>query len=400
MQEKQYREAAAEFHRAERLYLALRPVPAVPPVVQEAAVDTHKPADERPAEAETRPSTPAEPEVADTGSKRSLPEAERVVWMRATESRSQASEAGAPELVPGLFNQGEVHWENGNSFQETGALGKAREEFIKAEKKYELAAAEARAANAVPGGMVYVFRGPFTMGSSSGNRDELPEQVVTLPGFYIDENEVAVADYTRFLEATNRAMPVSWQTPSAGALRPEHPAIGVTWFDAMAYAKWAGKRLPTEAEWEKAARGTEGFTYPWGPGWEDGKCNAIGVQSDRYPTLAPVTAFPQSTSPFGCYNMAGNAIEWVSSLYRPYPYVANDGRENLNVRGPRALRGGSYRTPAAQASLRTTARFAADPLDTSLLPGFRCAANVRLPAAVTRDGTETAGRPRAPRQPQ
>jgi len=396
MEQKQYRKAAAEFRRAEELYLALGPGRVEPPDRKSEEIRTQPTDTEPPAEGTPQPGSPVEPEPEDTGPKQALPQAVRTVWRRAIEVRSQANEAGAAELVPELFNQGEVHWENGNSFQETGAFGDARQEYVKATDKYKLAAAEARAAKAVPDGMVYVFRGTFIMGSGSGNRDEQPEHAIDLPGFYIDKYEVSVADYRRFVEATNRPMPVSWNT---GAMRPEHPAIGVTWVDAMAYAKWAGKRLPTEAEWEKAARGTDGFTYPWGSAWEEGKCNAAGVKSDRYRTLAPVTAFPQSPSPFGCYNMAGNAVEWVSSLYMPYPYAAGDGRENLNLRRRRVLRGGSYHMQAAEMALRTTARFAADPLDTSLLPGFRCAADVRSPGPSTGEMAAGTGPRRAPRRP-
>ena len=120
---------------------------------------------------------------------------------------------------------------------------------------------------------------------------------------------------------------------------PNQPVTGLDWFDAWAYAEWAGKHLPTEAQWEKAARGTDGRRFPWGNEWDVSKYNAGGILG----RTANVGSYPDDRSPFGCLDMAGNVREWVRSLDWPAPYDPDDGREDVNRGGERLLRGGGWK---------------------------------------------------------
>jgi serine/threonine-protein kinase len=152
------------------------------------------------------------------------------------------------------------------------------------------------------GRMLLVPAGPFEMGRPAGSSPQTPgdpARQVTLPAFYIDETEVSNAQYRRFCEATGHPTP-----QNAGSTAPDDPVTGVSWNDAEAYAKWAGKRLPTQEEWEKAARGTDARPFPWGAQpWTN------GVPAH----LEPVTSEPSRRSPYGAYNMAGNAWEWTAT---------------------------------------------------------------------------------------
>ncbi len=148
------------------------------------------------------------------------------------------------------------------------------------------------------GQMVLVAAGNFLFG------DKAEGKSMTLPAFYIDETEVSNAEYKRFCEATGHAAP---QTPDY-AMHPDFPVSGVSYDDAKAYATWAGKRLPNEQEWEKAARGTDGRTFPWG---DTAWTSAVPTR------LESVTSEPSRRSPYGAYNMAGNVWEWTDSSYTP-----------------------------------------------------------------------------------
>jgi formylglycine-generating enzyme required for sulfatase activity len=165
-------------------------------------------------------------------------------------------------------------------------------------------------------GMILVPAGEFLFGSDAQEKfaesDELPQRVVQLPDFYIDQFEVSNIEYKRFIDDTRYPPPPSWSDGKYAEDADFYPVFEVSWWDAMAYARWAGKRLPTEAEWEKAARGGDGRRFPWGNEFDESLANA----GDGY---APVTAYLEGASPFGVVNMCGNVAEWTASPYEPYP---------------------------------------------------------------------------------
>jgi formylglycine-generating enzyme required for sulfatase activity len=167
---------------------------------------------------------------------------------------------------------------------------------------------------------------------------EQPAGPVELAEFTIGKYPVTNAQYAAFAKATGRKDAITG--------KDDHPVVNVSWDDAVAFAEWlsvqTGKlfRLPTEAEWEKAARGTDGRIYPWGDAWDPKKANTREGGAGR---TTPVGQYsPGGDSPYGCADMAGNVWEWTSSLYRPYPYEPGDGREDLKAGGARVLRGGAY----------------------------------------------------------
>ena len=243
----------------------------------------------------------------------------------------------------------------------------------------------ARAQSTDEAAMVLVPAGPFTMGSLGKGLDEdvaeSPPHEVSLLAFFIDRCEVTTAQYARFLSALGKLQDAQghalvwvgpyfqleqqdgkWQ-PQAGL--EQFPMVNVTWYGAMAYAQWAGKRLPTEAEWEKAARGSDARKYPWGNDFDPSR---FWLGQDQ---MHPVGSRPTGASPYGVMDMAGNAWEWTSSLFRPYPHVANDGREDPAAAGRRVARGGSWVGEPEIAT--TTYRFRPEPGFAHRYLGFRCA---------------------------
>ncbi|MFQ5600865.1 MAG: formylglycine-generating enzyme family protein [Candidatus Krumholzibacteriia bacterium] len=165
-------------------------------------------------------------------------------------------------------------------------------------------------------GMILIPAGEFKMGSSSEDRfadsDEKPQRIVHLPAFYIDQFEISNLDYKRFIDAVGYPPPPGWKDGNYAEGADFFPVYDVSWWEAAAYARWAGKRLPTEAEWEKAARGTDGRRFPWGNESSDDMANSG-------PGYAPINAFLEGASVYGVVNMAGNVAEWTSSVYEPYP---------------------------------------------------------------------------------
>jgi iron(II)-dependent oxidoreductase len=205
--------------------------------------------------------------------------------------------------------------------------------------------------------MILIPAGEFIMGSpeGEGENDERPQHTVFLDAFYIDKYEVTNFQYKQFMDATGHGAPADWNNEKYN--QPNQPVVGVTWHDAVAYAKWAGKRLPTEAEWEKAARGADGRIYPWGNEWDSSKCNS-GVGGDGYQYTAPVGSFSDGASPYGVLDMSGNVWEWCADWYDNNYYSRSPQQ---NPKGPdsgssRVLRGGSW-FDANHSSLRCAVRF-------------------------------------------
>lgn len=280
-----------------------------------------------------------------------------------------------------------------------------------------------------------ISAGPFIMGSNktdtSGKQqeyglvkplflDEHPEHQRELPAFTIDTYEVTNAQYKQFVRATARAEPFPWTqngynllqerlqatdleslrwiateyfkfdrdtgTMSRAALlkamsddqasKDRLPVASVTWFDADSYCQWVGKRLPTEAEWEKAARGPQGNEYPWGNEWDTGKAN-IGDDADWEGGIAPVGSYANNKSVYGVFDLAGNVWEWTASWYQPYPhsgYHAEEFGETYKV-----IRGGGGGVGHYSLSyfFRSAMRGNALPTTQSEDVGFRCARSVR-----------------------
>jgi formylglycine-generating enzyme required for sulfatase activity len=219
--------------------------------------------------------------------------------------------------------------------------------------------------------MVYMPSGSFTMGDihGDGKFHEVPTHRVSVEAFWLDRTEVTNVQFARFAQTTGHRPEgwLQWQDEAPG--KDTHPVVNVPWRDAFAYCGWAGKRMPTEAEWEYAARGTDGRKYPWGNTWEDSRARFSGNRGSE--ETAPVGSYPTGASPFGVLDMAGNVWEWTSSLEWRYPYSARDGREDPSLSGVRVLRGGGWISSAW--NLRTSDRYGVNPQMRNGVIGFRCA---------------------------
>jgi formylglycine-generating enzyme required for sulfatase activity len=209
--------------------------------------------------------------------------------------------------------------------------------------------------------MIPIPAGRFLMGSRDRQRyaqeNEQPQHALKLPRYYIAKTAVTNAQYAVFVQETDGRRPTHWGSeygrPPIG--KETHPVVYVSWHEAMKYCGWlsdvAGKpyRLPTEAEWEKAARGVDGLNFPWGNRWDRRQCNNA---EDEWDDTRPVGSYPRGASPYGVLDMAGNVWEWTLSLWGAdsmepefsYPYKPNDGREDANAGDEmrRVLRGGSF----------------------------------------------------------
>ncbi len=251
--------------------------------------------------------------------------------------------------------------------------------------------------------MVRVPAGSFIMGSDkkvdhNAYRPEFPQRNVYVDAFEIDKFEVTTVQFLKFVLATNRPPLIDWQYDGGNFQETmvNHPVMHVSWFDADAYCKWAGKRLPTSAEWEKAARGEDGRISPWGnePAGLSranfGRTGLSGPVRDRperlllYPPIISVDKYENAVSPYGVYQMAGNVAEWTADWYDP-DYYKN--APNRNPKGPekgtqKAFRGGGWidSTP----SVRPAQRNGADPNTKMNWLGFRCARDLKEVSEVKR----------------
>jgi len=270
--------------------------------------------------------------------------------------------------------------------------------------------------------MIRIPAGEFLMGSIYGDADEKPQRRVYLDEYWIDRYEVTNRQFERFVNATGHRThaekrgsswgfdssgdvwgPVeglSWRQPQGPGSRadPSHPVVHVSWSDAWAYAEWAGKRLPTEAEWEKAARGTDGRKYPWGPQEPTGRLVnfadrqakqldlswADGSVDDGFAYTAPVGSFPSGKSPYGVEDMAGNVWEWCQDVYEKDFYkraternpVMGSRHGSSHGSAARVVRGGSWNYFAYY--LRCANRNIGDPAYSfGAAYGFRCARSSR-----------------------
>jgi len=236
--------------------------------------------------------------------------------------------------------------------------------------------------------LVLVPEGEFLMGSTPEQvavlagrearekeyfEGEQPQHRIDLPACEIGRYPVTNVEYRAFVKDTNHRPPPFWDGDAYPDGLGDHPVVKVSWHDATAYCAWlrekTGKpyRLPTEAHWEKAARGTEGQVYPWGDDFEATKCNS---GEEGVGGTTPVGQYsPQGDSPYGLADLAGNVWEWTSTLFRPYPYDAEDGREEQEEIGLRVLRGGFFND--YQGFVRCAFRGRGDPDYRLISAGFR-----------------------------
>ena len=279
------------------------------------------------------------------------------LWLHSPQAPLEAPPPRAPQLAPAARDQEAA----GETARQKIAEEEAPPRFPATGPNQDRAGETAE--------MVRIPAGTFIMGDTHGDGedDERPAGRLTLPAFWIDRTEVTNAQFSRFVQTGGYRPQGEWQEAAAG--KDPHPVVYVTWQDALAYCRRAGMRLPTEAEWEYAARGADGRKYPWGDQWDDGRARFSGNRGNQ--TTAPVGSYPMGASPFGVLDMAGNVWEWMSSLYRSYAYNPTDGRENLNAHGRRVVRGGSWLLNPWD--LRAAHRDWAEPDYRSPYIGFRCA---------------------------
>ncbi len=226
--------------------------------------------------------------------------------------------------------------------------------------------------------MVLIPAGPFLRGTDVGGLDEGPPREIYLDAFQIDRHEVTNSQYGQFAAATGhrKAGPPSRYAKNVSKMRgPNQPAIYVSWDDAVAYCQWKGRRLPTEAEWEKAMRGTDGRLWPWGNAEQPDGANWARV-NDGFEASAPAGSFLADKSPYGVMDGAGNVMEWVDDWYAEGYYKESSER---NPQSPehgvyRTLRGGGYTTTGGDFRLTSRSKMVPDFRDETI--GFRCAMSV------------------------
>ena len=295
------------------------------------------------------------------------------IW-RLLDEEKQA--INAPNASPDIIAQAEDTLDIVNKLGlDDEQMARYRQLREKIEQKHKQSNEMPSAAPLLDRSMVLVPAGEFTMGSVGGDPDEQPVRKVYVGAFFMDKHQVGVSQYARFLEATHHDSPPEWTLMN----KPPNwtrPIANVDWMEADAYCKWAGKRLPTEAEWEKAARGTDGRIYPWGnePPARHYATSGKDIWSSHTAT-SPVGTLEEGKSPYGIYDMAGNVWEWVSDWYDQDYYRTGPTQ---NPSGPRkgeskVIRGGSW--GSGTDDLRAANREVHVPSFRGFGTGFRCAKN-------------------------
>ena len=231
--------------------------------------------------------------------------------------------------------------------------------------------------------MVLVPASEFTMGSDKGDDDESPVHRVYIDTFYLDKFEVTNGRFAKFVEAIQSEPPWGFSDKDTPVTHADRPVRWVSWMDAMGYCLWAGKRLPTEAEWEKAARGTDGRIYPWGNEAPTTAHAVFGLKEGGGETVSPIGNRDKGKSAYGAHDLAGNLYEWVMDWYAEDFYTNFAKNPAINPRGPiegtaKVQRGGSYINNPYR--LRSSFRTKGDPTEQDPNVGFRCAQEVpKLP---------------------
>jgi len=289
---------------------------------------------------EPEQSATTSPQQSTPGGRVSQPVADDVVIYRRKDGSRRPAGSTSPSSVP-----------SSRSEQESSDRPVLRRKPVAVEEKKDV------------DGMMLVPEGSVTLGSDQPDDTDRPLHRVEVKAFYIDKYEVTNDDYKQFCDATAHTAPPYWAGKTFPKGLEKHPVAQVSWGDAVAYARWAGKRLPTEAEWERAAKGPNSYRYAYGNSFDAQKANSGTQKTSAVGSYA--------ANEFGLFDMTGNVSEWTSSVYSPYPYSASDGREDPKAAGARTVRGGNH-SSSAQAA-RCLVRQKELPDHGSPLLGFRCA---------------------------
>src|SRR6476620_9772254 len=239
----------------------------------------------------------------------------------------------------------------------------------------------------LPEEMVVIPAGPFVRGTTNGGFDEQPQRTIYLETFSIDRYEVTNHQYQEFVQATGhrKAGPPSRYAKSIGKMRgTNQPVVYVSWDDANEYCRWKGKRLPTEAEWEKAMRGPDGRLWPWGSQEKPNGANWARVQ-DGYEVSARVGTFLTDKSPYGIMDGAGNVMEWVADWYQESYYKESPDKDppSPEFGTYRVMRGGGYTTSGGDIRITSRSKMVPDFRDETI--GFRCAISGSFAGSGTRE---------------
>jgi serine/threonine-protein kinase len=220
--------------------------------------------------------------------------------------------------------------------------------------------------NEPPPGMVLIPAGTFEMGRASDDPAEGPPHQMSVESFFMDKTEVTNEQYAEFVKETGHKAPDDWKDGTYPPGKGDFPVVNVEWLDARAYAEWAGKRLPSEVEWEYAARGTDGRRYPWG---SEPRPDAAFTKESGVKSAQPVGSAPAGVSPFGMLDMNGNVWEWCEDTFHVYPGSTYQAKaEELRFK---IIRGGSFESEQKVTDAIT--RNWVDPAYIKPTIGFRCA---------------------------